>query len=507
MTMDDGKLTRRQFGAIGLVLALSSRAVSAEKTRLHRFGYDHVLGTSMDLVVAVNDPARAEDCESAVLEEIERLRRILSTYDPASEISRLNDTRLPVRVSPELLEVLALYEAWRVRTRGAFNGQLGGLLGLWKDAEASGQLPDDAVLAGVAREIDGAATDLDVEAGTARRRSSQRLNVDALGKNYILAKALQAGRTRVPEATGILLSIGGDLFSCGVGPDGPWSVGVADPRKPCDNAAPLARLRLEDRALASSGSYQRFFTVGGRRIPRMIDPRTGRPALSVLGASVLAPDPVTADALSTTLCVLGPTEGLRLIAAIPDVDAVIVDADGGVHASPGWNKRAEPVEIAQQQPNPGWPVGFEVSIELALAKTPKPAAGKPYRRPYVAVWIEDGAGKPVRTITVWGKDPKHIKELSTWWAFGSKDAMLFQAVGKATRDGGSYKLSWDGTDDKGKPVPPGVYVVQIEVNREFGQHIRNMTAALPCKAKPSKADLAGNAEVDGVKIRFGAGTP
>ena len=133
--------------------------------------------------------------------------------------------------------------------------------------------------------------------------------------------------------------------------------------------------------------------------------------------------------------------------------------------------------------------------------------GKPYRRPYVAIWIEDSNGRPIRTVTVWGKDPKHIKELSTWWAFGSKDAALFAAVGKATRDGGSYQLSWDGMDDKGKPVPPGVYVVQIEVNREFGQHIRKMTAAMPCKAKPSKVDLPGNAEVDGVKIRFGAGMP
>ena len=501
MRTDDGKLTRRQFGAVGIFLALSSRAAASDGVRAHRFGHDHILGTSLDLVVAIENPERAEDCEAAVLEEIERLRRILSTYDPASEISRLNESRDAVRVSPELLEVLALYEAWRLRTRGAFNGQLGSLLSRWKDAEVSGQMPDDAVLAAVAREIDGPAADLDVEAGTARRRSSQRLNVDALGKNYILSKALRAARKRVPEASGILLSIGGDLVSWGA-----WQVGVADPRKPADNAAPLARLRLENRALASSGSYQRFFSVGGHRIPRMIDPRSGRPALDVMGASVLAPDPVTADALSTTLCVLGATEGLRLIAAIPDVDAVIVDADGEVHASPGWGVRTEPVEIAQQQ-NPGWPAGFELSVELAIAKNPKPAAGKPYRRPYVAVWIEDPAGRPVRTITVWGNNPKHIKELSTWWAFGSKDAMLFQAVGKATRDGGSYKLTWDGLDDKGKAVPPGVYVVQIEVNREFGAHIKAMTSSMPCKSKPAKADLAGNAEVDSVKIRFGPGTP
>jgi thiamine biosynthesis lipoprotein ApbE len=499
VTHGDGGMTRRQFGALGLVLALGSRASSDEEPRLHRFAHDHILGTSLDLVVSVADRDRAEACETAVLDEVERLRRILSTYDPSSEISRLNESDQAIRVSPELMEVLGLYETWRGRTGGAFNGQLGTILALWKDAEVTGQAPDAARLADIARQIGGPAADLDLEAGTARRRSSQRLNVDALGKNYILAKALRAARSRVPEATGILLSIGGDIVSWG----GPWCVGIADPRRPWDNAAPLARTCLGTGALTSSGGYQRHFTVAGRQYPRMIDPRTGCFALGVLGASVLAPDPVTADALSTTLCVLPPAEGLRLIASMADVDAVIVDADGVVHASPGWERRTEAVEIRQQK-NSGWPADFEVSIDLALAKSPKPAAGKMYKRPYVAIWIEDGAAKVVRTVTVWGNAPKHIPELSTWWAFASKDAALVQAVTKATRDGGSYKIVWDGLDDKGKPVPQGVYVVHIEVNREFGQHFKNMSAALPCKTKPSGVDLPANMEVDGIKIRYGA---
>lgn len=498
----DGTLTRRQFGALGLVLALGSRASSTEEAGLHRVAYDHVLGTSLDLVVAGVGPARAEAAEAAVLGEIERLRKLLSTYDPSSEISRLNTAADPVRVSPELLEVLSLYETWRLRTRGAFNGRLGGLLGLWKEAEATGRIPDDSALAAIAREIDGPAADLDLEAGTARRRSGQPLNVDAIGKNYILAKALRAARSRVPEASGLLLCIGGDVAAWGDGPDGPWRVGVADPRRPFDNAAPIAWTRLSNGALTSSGSYERRFTVAGRAYPRMLDPRTGRSACGVLGASVLAADPVTADALSTTLCVLKPSEGLKLLEEFDGVDALIVDADGVVHASPGWERRTEPVEIRQQK-NPGWPAGFEVSIELALAKNPKPAAGKAYKRPYVAIWIEDAAGKPVRTVTVWGNDAKHIKELTTWWAFGSKDMALFQAVSKATRDGGTYKITWDGMDDKGQPLPPGVYTVHLEVNREFGQHFKNMSAALPCRAKPSAVDLPGNAEVDGVKIRYG----
>jgi thiamine biosynthesis lipoprotein ApbE len=506
MAQAAGKLSRRQFGAFALAFSLAGRARAADAPGVFAFGHDHVLGTSLDLLVAAPDRTLAEACESAVLEEVERLRRILSTYDPASEIGRLNATSAALRVSPELLEVLDLYESWRLRTAGAFNGRLGSILALWKEAEASGREPDDALLAAAAREIDGPAVELDVEAGTARRLGTARLNVDALGKNYILAKALRAARTRVPAATGLLLSIGGDVVSWGAGPDGPWIVGVMDPRTPFENAPPAARTRLRGGALTSSGSYERFFTVAGRRIPRMIDPRTGRPATGVLGASVLAPDPVTADALSTTLCVLPPEEGLRLIASIPDADAFLVAADGAVHTSPGWARRTEPVEISQQK-NTGWPAGYQVTIDLALAKSPKASAGKPYRRPYVAVWIEDPSGRPVRTVAVWGNDPKYLKELTLWWTIGSKDAALVKAVSKATRDGGAYKLSWDGLDDKGQPVPQGVYVVRLEVHREFGQHIKNMSAALPCRAKPSGLDFRPSLEVDGVKVRYGPVAP
>jgi len=88
-------------------------------------------------------------------------------------------------------------------------------------------------------------------------------------------------------------------------------------------------------------------------------------------------------------------------------------------------------------------------------------------------------------------------------AFGQKDAKLFEAVGKATRDGGTYRVAWDGLDDAGKPVPPGPYMVHVEVNREFGQHIKNMTGTVVCKTKPTSVNLPGNMEVDGIKISFG----
>lgn len=487
----------RRAGTLAvLVLGCGIAFAAAPSTATYRFSYDHILGTSLDLSIVARGPAQAEDCAAALLDEIERLRKILSTYDPASEVSRLNASADAVPVGRELGEVLALYEAWRLRTGGVFNGQLGTLTSLWKAAQKTGEIPDAAELLKIVGEIDGPAVDLDVERGTARRRSSQQLNINALGKNYILARALRAGR--IDGIDGLLVDLGGDLFCWG---EMPWRIGLADPRSCYDNLLPRHRILLRNQAVASSGGYARPMVIGDRSYSQIFDPRTGRPAEGVLGASVVAPDPVTADALSTTLCILSPKQGLELIASLPGTACAIIDSDGNRHVSPDWPAVDAPVEI--QQKNSAWPEKFQLTIDLALAKTPPLPNGKPYRRPYVAVWIEDANRRPVRTITVWGNEAKYQKDLSEWWAFGGKDAELVKSVSRATRDGGRYTLAWDGLDDKGKALPQGVYLVRVEVHREFGRHIKDMGVAVPCRAKAVAGEIKGNVEVDGVKVKYG----
>src|SRR5205823_5173051 len=108
--------------------------------------YDHVLGTSLDLWVVAADESVATSAETAVLDEIERLRLVFSTYDTQSEISRLNRASGPVVASADMLAVLREYEIWQRRSHGAFNGQLGALVRAWKDAEKTGVEPGADVL-------------------------------------------------------------------------------------------------------------------------------------------------------------------------------------------------------------------------------------------------------------------------------------------------------------------------------------------------------------------------
>src|SRR5262249_39758492 len=154
--------------------------------------------------------------------------------------------------------------------------------------------------------------------------------------------------------------------------------------------------------------------------------RTGRPADNIAGATVIAPDNVTANALATTLCVLTPEEGLKLVASVAGAECLIVAADGGQVRSPGLkllpvvSTRPAPATPAADDKPKGdpWPEGYQVTVAVEL---PKIETGK-YRRPYVAVWVEDADGKAVRSLTVWGNAAKYQKDLTDWWKIGKDDA-------------------------------------------------------------------------------------
>jgi hypothetical protein len=278
-----------------------------------------------------------------------------------------------------------------------------------------------------------------------------------------------------------------------------WHIAVADPAHPEDNAPPLTELRLKDCAVATSAAYERHYTIADKRYSHIFDPRTGRPAEGVASATVVAGDNVTANALATTLCVLPPEEGLALVKET-GAECLLVTADGRQLRSDGLKAlevpRALAVNLDTKESN--WPAGYQVTITLALIQ---PTSGK-IKRPYVAVWIEDAAGKPIRTLTVWGNEAKYQKDLTAWWKFARDDRDLVKAVTRATRPAGRYQLVWDGKDDKGNPVDTGTYTVQIEVHREHGRHVRQ-TGKITCGADKATATLEKNAEVEETKVEYG----
>jgi hypothetical protein len=155
---------------------------------------------------------------------------------------------------------------------------------------------------------------------------------------------------------------------------------------------------------------------------------------------------------------------------------------------------------------PKWDDRFELGVDLEIA----PPQGGRWHRPYVAVWVEDAAGKPVRTLSAWlnteGRGPRYIKELRRWFSLerdvqdaGGPD--LIATVSSATRNPGQYSVVWNGRDDRGNVVEQGTYRVIIEAAREHGTY-QLMQQDLTLASKPVAADLPGNEEIGRARVDY-----
>jgi len=349
--------------------------------------HDYVLGTSCE-VLAAQSCVHAVDAR--VMADIERLNLELNTRLPQSAISR-------GQVTADVRAVLAAYDYWRNRTGGAIDCRI-----------------------------------------------NDQLNIDALGKAYVLERAATAHDD-------LLLNIGGDIRCTG---PRTWAVDVADPFDPFDNAGPLLTLNLRNQAVATSGLYAR-----GRHI---VDARTGQAVAPRLAqATVVADDAVTANALATAAFIVEPTALQDLIAETPNTTALLVTHDRRLVT---FGQGVSTVAAETQKAESKWPADF------AVAMTPKilPVERKPRERPYIAVWVENEKGAHVKTIMVYGNERKYLRELSKWYRHTRDNAELVRSCTRATRPAGEYSFIWRGDDQKNKPVDTGRYVLCIETAYEHG---------------------------------------
>lgn len=454
---------------------------------LFTYAHDGILGTSMELILQAQSASQADHCHQQVLSEIERLRKILSTYDPASEIEQAKSAPAwPLQrpcFSPELTEMLQMYQTWQTQTQGAIDLNLAGVIALWKSAKTP---PTASAL-------------------QKAHAAPFAWNVDALGKGYIIDKAVTLARSIIPAG---LLNIGGDIRAWG---REPWRIGIADPGNPADNAPPLATFDLQNAAVATSGSYARYQIqsapgcglaasaasgLANQKISHLINPRTLSPANPNNAAAIIAPDCITANAISTAACVLESSQSIPL--ANEHAHAyLITSASGTVENLTPVHGRLIPQPI-QNAAATAWPADFQVNINITL----KVNRGPKVKRPYVAVWVEDSKGKPVRSITIWGTQPKYFRELTEWWRATKGDQKLLRSITRATRDPGKYTVTWDGKDDAGTPLPKGDYTIKMEINREHGRHVGELVK-LACQDKKVTATLKGTAESEESTVEYG----
>jgi thiamine biosynthesis lipoprotein ApbE len=451
--------------ALSLSFALSA---SAQAPAIRVFHHENVLGTSLELKLKTRSNAQATKAEAAVLHEIDRENRILSAWSSTSEFSRWTRTHnTPVRVSSELFEVFSLFDRWRDETGGALDASAETAIRTWKLAAVEDRKPTKTELQRAVEVMQRPHWKLDPVRRTATHLDDAPIALNSFAKSYIAGHAADAALAA--GATGVLLNIGGDIVLRGAITE---RVAITDPRAAAENDDPIDLVRLSNRTIATSGDYRRGFDIHGTHYSHIIDPRTAQPAESVLSSTVIAADPSTAGALATAFSVMTPEQSSRVAAAIPDVDYMLVLSNGRTVASRNWSSRELPrLVTAAYTPAKKAGPSMDLLINLELARLDDPR----YRRPYVAVWVEDGDHFPVRTLALWFQKPRWLPELKSWYRADqvrnlAEGTDLSTTVSSATRSPGKYTLRWDGKDNAGKPVKPGKYTVMIEASREHGTY-------------------------------------
>jgi thiamine biosynthesis lipoprotein len=324
-----------------LIFTLLLSACNKELPTYQEQGY--VFGTLVEISIYGEDEARAKNGITSVMQVFQRLHDQLHAWKP-SELSSLNAAFAQGKskqISAELATMLQDATQLSTQSGGLFNPAIGGLIKSWgfqaEDFKAA--LPDEKKIASLVK-VNPQMFDI-VFAGNQLHSHNKAVQIDLGGyaKGYALDRA--ADLLKQSGIHNALINIGGNVLALGKHGDREWRVGIQHPRKP----GPLATLALHDgEAIGTSGDYQRYFELGGKRYCHLIDPRTGQPVQGVQAVTILTHGEhagVLSDAASKPIFISG-TAGWQISAQKMHIDdALLIDDMGKVHLTTAMKKRLE----------------------------------------------------------------------------------------------------------------------------------------------------------------------
>jgi len=301
------------------------------------------MGTRVVLVAYTDPKHDVPTIKAAILDgfgEIQRLEKLMSTWVPDSEVSRINDAagKDAVVVGPETFEVIDK-SLWIGReSGGVFDITFEAMHGLWKfDEGHRDEIPPRDAILKAKKLIDYRQIELDAQAHSVKiKKPGMRINLGGIAKGFAVDAA--AKKLESHGLDSYFVQAGGDLFVRGRKPDGSrYRVGIRDPRGAGDGDY-FAIMEVEDHAFSTAGDYERGFVKNGKRYHHIIDPRSGYPATASRSVTVWAPNAFIADAIDDPVFILGPKDGMALADKIDGVGIVIVDKDNHVTISKNLEK-------------------------------------------------------------------------------------------------------------------------------------------------------------------------
>ena len=320
-----------------IILVFSIVALSVYNKKPIEVNYSRVLmGTVVDITITGGDEARLNSAAEAAFAEIKRLEGLMSHYKEDSDVGRINAAagKEAAHVSIETFEVIEAALEVSHLSSGAFDVTMGALGKAWhftKDDEGAMSPPSKEEVKTILQLVDYRQIILDKEHSAVKlAKEGMKINLGGAAKGYIVGRA-----AAVLKKNGVkkgIIHAGGDMVVFNETDASPRLIGIQDPR---NKDKMIGTLKISNAAIASSGDYERFFIKDGKRYHHIMDPSTGFPADKSMAVTIAAKNPTFADALSTAVFVMGPIDGMKLIEELPDVEGLIISADGKITVSSG----------------------------------------------------------------------------------------------------------------------------------------------------------------------------
>jgi FAD:protein FMN transferase len=291
-----------------------------------------LMGNRFEITVVHSDALWAQEQIDEAVAEISRIEKLLTTFNEQSQTALINMNAgvQPVQVDQEVFDLI--YRSLKISrlTQGAFDITYGSIdKSLWNFDTKMTSLPDRETARKMVRLINWRNVVLDPDRCTVfLKEKGMRIGFGGIGKGYAADRAkLLLQQTGVTSG---VVNAAGDLVTWGNQPDGsPWTVGIADP----NSRHPFSYLNISNMAVATSGNYEKYAVIDGKKYSHTIDPKTGLPVSGIKSVTIVCPSAELADAMATPVMVMGIKAGLDLINQVKHVACIIIDDNNRIYTS------------------------------------------------------------------------------------------------------------------------------------------------------------------------------
>jgi FAD:protein FMN transferase len=292
-----------------------------------------LMGNRFEITVVADDPAWADECIADAAKEIRRIEKLFTTFDESSQTNHINRNAgiAPVKVDKEVFDLIKRSKRISDITQGAFDITYGSIdKRLWNFDKTLTRLPDPQIAKQLVRLINYHNVILDEKKCTVfLKEKGMRIGFGGIGKGYAAERAKSLLQQKGVRSG--IVNAAGDLTAWGNQPNGkPWTIGIADPNV-ARNA--FSFLHITNTSVATSGNYEKFVLIGGKKYSHTIDPKTGLPVTGIKSVSIICANAEIADAMATPIMIMGIKVGLNMINQMKGLACMIIDDNDIIHTS------------------------------------------------------------------------------------------------------------------------------------------------------------------------------